>query len=194
MPYETTVQVVGLKEALIELNKVDRVARRQLTKDVQPLGKKFAAAIIPEMPAIKVHRGFRFHWFTRKKDGRISGKPILPVKMTDIGKVKVKINTRRARNRARAQGARHETLSVFSVWFESRFLSVAEFAGTGKINRTRPNYLKVSDNFIDLMKRDYGPDGGRLIWATVDDNPKVTKELENGIRETVNKAIKGMKI
>lgn len=194
MPYQTTVQVVGLKEALVELNKVDKKARRQLTKDVQPIGKRFADAIIPEIPMIKIHRGYRYKWTTRKKNGEPSGKRILPFEQTKIGDVKVKINTRRARSRNRAQGAQYETLSVFSVWFTNRFLSVAEFAGTGKVSRTRPNFRRVSDNFVDLIKSDYGPNGGRIVWATVDDNPKVTKELEDAIRETVNDAIKGMKI
>jgi len=34
---DTSVEIVGVKEALRELNKIDKVARRQLTKDYKEI-------------------------------------------------------------------------------------------------------------------------------------------------------------
>lgn len=191
MTVTTSISAVGLKETLKELNRVDKVARRQLTRDVQPLGRQFAEAVAQEFPRIIMHRGFQYKWRTYNRKG--AGRSILPFREGEnVAKAKIKINTRGARARNRNLGAQYETLTVFSVIFEHRFLSVLEFAGTGKINRTRQGWLKQSDSFIDLVRADYGSDGGRFVWDAIDNHPEVVAALQDNISDTLNDAMRKM--
>lgn len=191
MTVSTSVPVVGLKETLKEINEVDKVARRQITKDVQPLGRQFAEAIAQQFPSVVMHRGYQYKWRTQSRKGQ--GKLILPFREHEnVAQAKVKINTRGARARNRTLGATYETLTVFAVIFGHRFLNVLEFAGTGKVNRTRQGWLKQSDSFIDLIRRDYGTDGGRFIWEAIDSHPEVVQALQDNISDTLNQAMQNM--
>lgn len=189
MTVSVTTEVIGLKELLKEINKVDRVARRAITKEVQPLGRAFAEAIASQMPAVVMHRGYRYKWRQRSKRGY---RDILPFEPGEkLAKAKIKINTRGARARNRAVGAQYETLSVFAVHFQHPFLNVIEFAGKGKQSRTRDGWGRVSNNFINLLERDYG-DAGRLIWDTIDSHPQVAEALQDGIKDTLLASLEKM--
>ena len=193
MTVSANIEIVGLKESLKELNRVDKVARRQLTRDVQPLGREFAEAIAQNFPRIIMHRGFQYKWRTYNRKG--GGNSILPFRPGEnIAKAKIRINTRGARARNRAMGAQYETLTVFSVVFGHKFLNVLEFAGTGKINRTRQGWLKQSDAFIDLVRNDYGTDGGRFVWDAIDNHPEVVAALQDNITDSLDAAMRRIKI
>lgn len=182
MTVAVTTEVIGLKELLKEINKVDRVARRAITKEVQPLGRAFAEAIASQMPAVVMHRGYKYKWRQRSKRGY---RDILPIQPGEsLAKAKVKISTRGARKRNQTMGAQYETLSVFAVHFQHPFLNVIEFAGKGKTSRTREGWYEVSRNFMNLLDRDYG-DAGRLIWDTIDSHPQVVQAMQDGIKDTL---------
>lgn len=201
MSVSVSSEVIGLKETIKQLNSVDKVARRQLTRDVQPLGRLFAEAIAANFPRIAYHRGFKYKWrqYTKKRTTRSGNtygggyRELLPVRdESRIAKARVKINTRGARARNRAAGAKYETLTVFAVLFEHPFLNVIEFAGMGKVNRTREGWLKQADQFNELAKRDYGNNGGgggRIVWDAIDNHPEVVQALNDGITKTLYKAL-----
>jgi len=168
---------------------VDKVARRQLTKDVQPIGKRFAVAVENNAPSVIVHRGYQYKWTRRFKNGDRG--LILPYQPTGLFKSRIKIDTRRARRRNEIRGAQWETLSVFTVAFTHRFINVLEFAGTGKMNRTREGWLKQSDNFIDMVRKDYGEN--RFVWGTIDNNPSIMRELQTDVHDTIKTALKRLK-
>jgi hypothetical protein len=180
---DTSIQTYGLKESLKELNKVQPTLRRQLTKDVQQIAQPFIAEInrhIVDKPPLS-GMAYKWHYQGRKDRARI-----LPARWSTIDNAKIKINTRGARNRNAQQGARYETLTIFAVRWNSRILNVLEFAGKGKINRTRDGWVNVGDNFVDQLANKQALGG---IYKALDHDPRVMNALEDELIKTIDDAI-----
>jgi len=67
VPVNTTIEIVGIKEALRELNKIDKKARRDLTKRFQEVCKPVIQEIISKFPTQAPMSGWKRGWDTRKK-------------------------------------------------------------------------------------------------------------------------------
>lgn len=180
---DTKIEAYGLKETLKELNKVQPALRRQLTRDAQEVAKPFIEEInrhIVDKPPLS---GMKYKWHYQ---GRKDRARILPARWSTIDNAKVKINTRGARNRNAQQGARYETLTVFAVRWNSRILNVMEFAGKGKLNRSRDGWHNVSDNFVDQLRNKQALGG---IYRAIDHDPRVMNSLEEEMIRTINDAV-----
>ena len=180
---DTSIQAYGLQETLKELNKVQPALRRQLTKDAQQVAKPFIDEIGKHLVNKPPLSGMKYKWHYQ---GRKDRARILPARWSTIDNAKIKINTRGARNRNAQRGARYETLTVFAVQWNSRILNVMEFAGKGKVNRTRDGWRNVGDNFVDQLANKQALGG---IYRAIDHDPRVMNSLEEEMVRTIDDAV-----
>jgi hypothetical protein len=115
----TTVQMLevsGLKEALKTVNSLDKKIRRQLTKDFENAADPMLQAMRAAIPAAPPLSGFatksRTQW-----------------KKNETKNIKLKLDTRRARNKNLAQGAQYESLGVVKIRTMSPGLAILDMAG-----------------------------------------------------------------
>ena len=115
-----TIQVEGLKENLRLLQKIDPALRREFTKRFKELAKPAVDEIEKAKPSkTGLPRGFQH-------GGRTGA--------NTVKKVKVNLNTRRARARNLAQGVQYETIGTVRIQSADAATAIADMAGkTGNI-------------------------------------------------------------
>lgn len=110
-----TIQVEGLKENLRILQKVDPALRREFTKRFKELAKPAVEAIETAKPSrAGLPKGFQH-------GGRTGANA--------VKKVKVNLNTRRARQRNLRQGAQYETIGTVRIQSADAATAIADMAG-----------------------------------------------------------------
>jgi hypothetical protein len=160
MASSTTIEIHGVKQALKEIQKVDKSLRRQITKDYKQIVSSVIVdaqrAIPNSAPLSGMNRGWK---------GK-SGAMIIPTGGWDGAKarkmVKAKINTRAPKE------FRGQTVNVgtFSITWTGAANTVFDIAGR-----------KSGGNFINQLNARYGR-GSRVMWPSYEKNAtKVEREM-----------------
>ena len=173
----TELSVVGAKEALRELNKIDKVARRQVTKDYAGIVETVittAKQLTPDQPPLSGmkhrwnpgNRGDVFPWDDAKSDRTmkafVSGK------------------------RPRQYGAYTSDLAVFGIRWTSSSALVSEMSGRGPVPTLKGQQM------VQSLTRRYG-DPGRFLWkAYLAHKDEVERRVEILIREVMRRVQKGI--
>ena len=110
-----SVEVVGLKENLRLLQRINPALSKQIRKDFRALAKPAVDEIERQKPnKAELPRGFQH-------GGRTGA--------NTVRKVKINFNTRKARNRNLAQGAQYETLGTIRIQSADAATAIADMAG-----------------------------------------------------------------
>jgi len=173
----TDISVVGAKEALRELNKIDKVARRQVTKDYAGIVETViteARQLTPTQPPLSGmahrwnpgNRGDVFPWNDGKSDRTmkafVSGK------------------------KPRQYGAYTSDLAVFGIRWNSSAALVNEMSGRGPVPTVKGRQM------VDSLNRKYGSPG-RFLWkAYLKHKEEVERRVDILIREVMRKVQKGI--
>lgn len=146
-----SLEIVGVKEALRELNKIDKVARRQLTKDyaqiVSPIITE-ARAMTPQQAPLS---GMAYMW---KGRGAKQTKPIFPY---NAGKTDRGIRPFVSGKKPRQFGGFVSNLATFGVRWNSSDAIVIEMSGKGPVPTDKGKQM------VDALSRRYGQPG-RFLW------------------------------
>lgn len=161
MPVDASVSIVGAKEAIRALGKLDKEARKQLTRDI----KQIAAPIIDEAVAAypeELLSGMARSWRTKK------GRQLFPY---DRGKavkgLKVKIDTNRRSD------------SVVKIVQDNPAASIYETAGKGQQSSMA---LNLTRKFTHAM---------RLLWPIADRSADaVQAQMEQSVLEACRRVQK----
>lgn len=164
----------GLKEALRTINSIDPKLRKAYGKQIRELGKVVVDAITPLVPSSSPTRGMDGQWRTGWKNGQTKN-------------VVVKTNTRKARKRNIAQGAKYETIGTITVGTKGAALAIADMAGkSGSGGQGGP---RSRPNFAGVLTSSLGRGPSRMIWAGGEKAiPDFQKALEPVIKEVIFKA------
>jgi len=150
------VEVQGLKEALRVLGKFDVTLRKQFTKDfkqaVSPVVEA-AQANIPNKPPLS---GMTRKW---------KGKPLWADNRNHERDIKLRLDTRRARNRNRSMGAQWETVGTIGVIAGGRALAIFDMAGRKGV----VNLDTAGGRMIDAMNDRYRR-ASRSMWPAADES------------------------
>lgn len=173
----TELSIVGAKEALRELNKIDKVARRQVTKDYAGIVETViteARALTPNHPPLSGmrhrwnpgNRGDVFPWNDAKSDRSmkafVSGK------------------------KPRQYGAYTSDLAVFGIRWSSPSALVSEMSGRGPVPTVKGRQM------VDSLTRRYGTPG-RFLWKAYEKHKdEVERRVELLIREVMSKVQRGI--
>jgi hypothetical protein len=166
----------GLKEALRTIQSIDPKLRRAYGKQIRELGKVVVDAITPLVPSSAPTRGMDGPWRTGWKNGQTKN-------------IVVKTNTRKARKRNIAQGAKFETIGTITVGTKGAALAIADMAGkAGGGGRSGP---RARPNFAGVLNDKIGRGPSRMVWAGGEKAiPDFQKALEPVIKEVIFEANK----
>ena len=202
MTFSATVEVVGLKEALKELNQVDKRLRREITRDYQKIVdpiKRDANAELNSIGNKPPLSGWNRAWDPRnaradlsdpvrrmvretrlrlEAEGRITKRGGVFPWDTDQAKrmVKAKINTRQPRQFAGAT----RNLAVFTLSWLGAANQVFELAGRASGGKT-----PQGKQMIQALNERYGRPG-RIIWRAYD---KSRDEVDKEMRQLVERVM-----
>jgi hypothetical protein len=159
------VTVLGIKDALKQINSIDPKLRRAITKEyksiVAPIVKS-AQDAYPELPPMS-------GWSRAYKS----------LGAWDAGKVKkgvqAKVNTRKARNRNLAKGADYETIGTFIVYQKTGWGSIFDMAGR-----------KTSSPMVEVLNARFG-NASRSMWPAYELNKEqVDREMAGLVKQVMN--------
>ena len=159
------VTVLGIKDALKQINSIDPKLRRAITKEyksiVAPIVKS-AQDAYPELPPMS-------GWSRAYKS----------LGAWDAGKVKkgvqAKVNTRKARNRNLAKGADYETIGTFIVYQKTGWGSIFDMAGR-----------KTSSPMVEVLNARFG-NASRSMWPAYEQNKEqVDRKMAGLVKQVMN--------
>jgi hypothetical protein len=159
------VTVLGIKDALKQINSIDPKLRRAITKEYKSIVAsivKSAQDAYPELPPMS-------GWSRAYKS----------LGAWDAGKVKkgvqAKVNTRKARNRNLAKGADYETIGTFIVYQKTGWGSIFDMAGR-----------KTSSPMVEVLNSRYG-NASRSMWPAYEQNKEqVDREMAGLVKQVMN--------
>jgi hypothetical protein len=161
---------VGLKEALRELNKIDKVARRQITKDYQEIVAPVitaARASTPEKPPLS---GMQYSW---KPGGRAGVFPWQDNKSDKAMKAFVSGKT------PRSFGGFTSGLATFGIRWNHADALVVEMSGRGPVPTEKGRQMVAS------LSARYGLPG-RFLWkAYIQHETEVLANVEKLIKDVM---------
>ena len=169
--------MVGVKEALRTLNKIDKVARRQLTKDYAEIVKPViteARAMTPQQAPLS---GMAYQWKGKGK------KPIFPYNAgaTDRG-----IRPFVSGKKPRQFGGFTSNLATFGVRWNSSDAIVIEMSGRGPVPTEKGKQM------VHALSQRYGQPG-RFLWkAYLKHEDEVVKNVQRLINDLMRKVQKDL--
>lgn len=173
----TELSVVGAKEALRELNKIDKVARRQVTKDYAGIVETViteARSLTPAQPPLS---GMRHRWNPGNRGDVFpynDAKSDRSIKPFVSGK------------RPRQYGAYTSDLAVFGIRWGNEAALVNEMSGRGPVPTAKGREM------VAALNRRYGLPG-RFLWkAYLAHKDEVERRVDLLIREVMRRVQKGI--
>jgi len=146
-----TLEVVGVKEALRELNKIDKKARRQLTKDYAEIVAPVISEAREKTPATAPLSGMAYQW---KGRGAKQTKPIFPY---NAGATDRAIKPFVSGKKPRQFGGFVSNLATFGVRWSSSDAIVIEMSGRGPVPTVKGKQM------VQSLSHRYG-EPGRFLW------------------------------
>lgn len=174
----TSIDVVGVKEALRELNKIDKVARRQLTKDYREIVRPVitaAQALTPAAPPLSGmgyrwnpgYRGDVFPWNGAKEDRGM--KPFVSGK------------------KPRQFNGFTSHLATFGIRWSTPGATVVEMSGKGKVPTSKGREM------VQALSNRYGQPG-RFLWrAYTEHADEVQRNVERLVKDLMRQVSERLK-
>jgi len=174
----TNVSIVGLKEALRELNDIDKKARRELTRDFQRVCKPVIDAAKAAIPKAAPISGFNRSWTTK------TGRKMLPWSGAVAAKyVKAKVSGKRPRE----YNGRMTNLAVFSIAWGGAMNTVYDLAG-----RNGGGETAAGDRMIRALEARKGR-ASRVLWPAYEANKEqVEQEVARIIDDVMQQTNRGI--
>ena len=166
----TEITILGAKEALRELNKIDKVARRQVTKDYAGIVETViteARALTPTQPPLS---GMKYRWNPGNRGD------VFPY---DDKKSDRSIKAFVSGKKPRQYGAFTSDLAVFGIRWGSESALVSEMAGRGPVPTDKGKSMVAS------LNARYGTPG-RFLWrAYLGHKEEVERRVEELMKEVM---------
>ena len=158
--FHTSIEVVGLKEALRTLNRVDKSARRQVTKDYKEIVAPVIADIKQDIPMRpkEIMSGWGQKWTTR------GGTDLLPWKGNERAMLKPYISGKRPRQ----WGAYTSSLGVFGIRWKAPAATLLDIAHKW--------HAPQGKSMIDTLNDRIGTSKSRIMWKNFDRHQRTVEE------------------
>lgn len=170
MAVRADLQVVGVKEALRELNKMDKVVRRELTKDFKRVTQPVVDDAVQAIPLKDPMSGWARSWTTP------SGFQMFPAEFredTVIAQVSGK--------RPKEFGGYVQNLAVFLVKFRGPHAVLLDQTGAGRTPTER------GQRMARVMTERMGRRPSRILWPAYERNAEtVVAEVERIIKDVMH--------
>lgn len=162
MAVDTTMYVVGIKDALRELNNIDKVARREITRDYKAIVRTVVDDAQARVPINAPISGMNRKWTTR------SGFEMFPMGFSD-DTVQAGVSGRRPKQ----FGGFVQNLATFYVRFTGPHATLLDMAGKGKVPTVAGKHMVAG-----LTER-LGRSPSRILWPAYEQNAEnVEREVQ----------------
>lgn len=158
-------EVVGLKEALKTINKLDKQVRRQLTKDFEQAASPMLDAIRQSVPTEPPLSGF-------------ATKSRLAWRRNEARSIRVKLDTRRARYSNEKTGQQYSTVGVVKIRTTTPGVAVFDIAGKASSGKTQQGTALIAN----LQRRFGSP--SRAMWPNAE---RKWQEVEANLEPVLQK-------
>jgi hypothetical protein len=173
MAAEYKIEVVGLKDALRTLNKIDKVARRQVTKDYKQIVAPVVNDIKQHIPLKPIMSGWGYKWTVRGKTD------ILPWK----GNERAMLKPYTSGKKPRTFGAYTSSLGVFGIRWNAPAATLMDLAHTA--------HKPQASHMIDTLNSRIGSGKSRIMWKNFDRHQRVVEEQMQVLVRRVMKQAQG---
>jgi hypothetical protein len=175
MSFEGSIEIVGLKEALRELNQLNPQMRRQVTKDFQKITAPVVAAAKENLPTNPPMSGWAKGWKTP------SGFQMLPSSGWSGSTAGKFVKSQVSGKKPRQYAGQMQNAAVFVVKFAGMVNTVFSVAG-----RKNSGNSKQGQNMIKVLEFRYGKPS-RVLWPAYEANKT---EVENQVKELTKQVMK----
>jgi hypothetical protein len=173
MSVAASVEVVGLKNALKELNKTNKALRKEIGKDIKKAAEPILKAIRELSPETAPLSGMDHLKRTGWKRGQDKN-------------IVLKVDTRNARKRNAATGAVFESVGTIKVIAKGGPLIMADMAGRAGGQKSK-NAFRARPNFHTALDGAIGRGASRFMWAGAEKNIDLfQKELEPIVKRVMD--------
>lgn len=172
MPVESRIEAIGLKDALRELNQLDKRARRQVTKDFKEVvdpAVKAGDKLIPTHDQIP--SGFFRKWEVRR------GTLLFPFGST--GKP-LKMTSKLSGKRPKESFYGTTNLATFSIVLRGAGDVVVDLAGVGK------NMTEKGRRMAAALDKKMGRTPSRITWRAYDEH---ADEIEANLQKLIDRVM-----
>lgn len=146
MPVSANMEIVGLKEALQELNKIDKRYRRQVTKEFKEIADPVVSQAKNANVELMALKGFKRNWTTK------SGYKMFPIDFQRLEKLVV---TGVSGKKPKEFMGQMRNASVFFIRWKSPQATLIEMASKGSLGQN--------------LSAKAGP-RGRVLWKAWEQN------------------------
>lgn len=170
MPATVKIEIAGAKEALRALNKIDKKARREVTKNFQQIVSTVVQEARSATPVEPPLSGMKYSWKAR------GVKNIFPWKSAQSDKsIKAFVSGKKPRQ----YGAYVSDLAAFGIKWTSADALTIEMSGKGPVPTQKGKQM------VQSLTAKYGTPG-RFLWkAYLNHQETVLKETESLIKKVM---------
>ncbi|MGI9141793.1 MAG: hypothetical protein ACR2IJ_01255 [Fluviibacter sp.] len=177
------IEVLGLKEALRTLNKIDKAARREVTKDYKKIVAPVVEDIKKDIPLKPIMSGWGYRWSlvrTVTKKNKQSGLRFSESKSTDLlpwkGNERAMLKPYISGKKPRTFGAYTSSLGVFGIKWNAPAATLIDMAHTA--------HAPVASSMIDTLNRRLGSGKSRIMYKNWD---RHQREIEANMQVLIRK-------
>lgn len=184
MSAEVKVEVVGLKEALRALNRIDKSARRQITKDYQQIVQPVVDDIKKDIPLKPIMSGWGYKWsITRTVTKVKKGVKTKETKTTDLlpwkGNERAMLKPYISGKKPRTWGAYVSGLGVFGIRWSAPSATIIDMAHTAH----KPKAVSM----IDTLNSRLGSGKSRIMYKNWN---RHQREIEENMQELISRILR----
>lgn len=184
MAVSVDLEIVGIKDALRELNNIDKVARREITKDFKKVTQVVVDDAMARVPLRAPISGWERKWTTK------SGFQMLPWGLHDNDYIIAKVSGKRPKMFAGFM----QNIATFFVIYKGPTSVLFDMSGRGKVPTTQGQNMVKGLTFGGKNSTGFGPPS-RVLWPAYEQNKdRVEDEVRKLVERTmeyVNQGLKG---
>lgn len=169
MAVSVDLDIVGIKDALAELNKIDKVARREITRDFRKITQSVVDDARARVPLNAPISGFKRNWTTK------SGAQILPWDLNDNDDIRSGVSGKRPK----MFGGYLQNVATFFIKYKGPTSILFDMGGSGPVPTAR------GSNMVAGLSRRYG-NPSRVLWPAYEQNKE---QVEDEVRKLVDKVM-----
>ena len=178
MAASVDMDIVGIKDALRELNNIDKVARREITRDFKRIMQSTVDEAQARVPINAPISGFNRAWTTK------SGYQILPWHLN----VNDAISSGVSGKRPKMFAGHMQNVATFFIRYKGPTSILFDMSGKGPVPTTQ------GGNMVKGLSDKFGPPS-RVLWpvveANIDEIEARTKEIVDRVMDLVNQGLAG---
>ena len=169
MAVDATLKIVGIKEALAALNRIDKSARREITRDFKRITEPVVSDAQNAIPLGPPLSGMQYNWTTK------SGTQIFP-----WGLVEDYVEAKVSGKKPKMFGGYLQNLATFYIRFTGPSATIIDMSGKGKVPTNQGGAM------VAALNRRFNRSASRILWPAYE---RHQDELQDRVQQLVDRVM-----